>query len=79
MGETIATNPGAHVAVEISLSGLQDLGFDAADLMRTLSSVLPRLAVLERDGRLREIEAGAVVAEAARSELGYVDLVCAAR
>lgn len=79
MAETLARNPGVHVAIEIHPSGIAELGFDAADLTRELSSALPRMAVLERDGRLREIDAGAVAAEAARNELGYVDLVCAAR
>jgi len=78
MRETIANNPDVRVAVEVMPSVLEELGFDAAELVRELSAALPRLTVLERDGRLREIAADAIADEAARSELGYVDLVCSA-
>lgn len=79
MRATIAKNPGVHVAVELMPSALDELGFDSAEFARELSAALPRLAILERDGRLREVGADAVMDEAARNELGYVDLVCAAR
>ena len=77
MRETITRNPRLHVAVEVQPSMLEELGFDPDGFVREVAAALPRLAVLERDGRLREIAAREVVAEAARSELGYVDLVCA--
>lgn len=79
MRETIARNPGVHVAVELMPSALEELGFDTSGFVRELSTALPRLAILERDGRLREVGAGEVAVEAARDELGYVDLVCAVR
>jgi len=79
MRETLARNPGLHVAVELMPQMIEELGFDAEAFQRDLAAALPRMAILERDGRLLPADAGAIAAHIARSELGYVDLVVSAR
>ncbi len=79
MHATIAKNPGVYVAVELMPSALEELGFDPAAFLRELAAALPHLAILERDGRLRDADLDAITAATKGSELGYVDLVCAAR
>jgi len=79
MRETLARNPGLHVALEFMPLSLEELGFDTPAFVRDLGASFPRIAILERDGTLRATGPDALVAAAARSELGYVDLVCALR
>lgn len=76
MAETLARNPRIHVAVEYMPSAIADLGFDPASVLRELATALPRIAVLERDGQLREVGVDGVTAAGDRSEIGYVDLIC---
>jgi FkbM family methyltransferase len=77
MQETIARNPGLHVAVEIMPAAIAELGFDPAAFLEELAAVLPRMAILERDGRLVAADARAILARTAgRGELGYVDVLC---
>jgi FkbM family methyltransferase len=78
MGETLRRNPSVDVAVELMPAALEELGFDSARFLRELSVALPRLAILERDGSLRTASYDTILDTATRSELGYVDLVCAA-
>lgn len=79
MGETLARNRGLHVAVEFMPAGIEELGFDPAEFLRDLSAALPRMAILERDGRLVAADAAAILARTtARGELGYVDILCTA-
>ena len=77
MRELIARNPAVHVAVEVMPSMLAELGFDPDAFQRELGDLLPRMAILERDGRLTAADAAAIARATERSELGYVDLVCA--
>lgn len=80
MHQVLAANPRAHVAVEFLPSAIEALGFDAQEFLRELGAALPRMAILERDGRLREADADAIIrAIDDDTKLGYVDLVCAAR
>lgn len=74
--ETIRRNPRIAVAVEIMPSAIEELGFDAEQFLRDLATVLPHLAILERDGTLRDTPADEVLAAARRTDLGYVDVVC---
>lgn len=76
MREVLAANPRAHVAVELHPPGLAALGFDARDFLRDLSDALPRLAILERDGRLRDADADEIARATHDRGMGYVDLVC---
>jgi FkbM family methyltransferase len=78
MRETLARNPSMHVAVEIMPSAIEELGFDPHAFLRDLAAVLPRMAILERDGRLVDTDAAAILARTARGELGYVDVLCSA-
>jgi FkbM family methyltransferase len=78
MGETLRRNPGLEVAVELMPTALEELGFDPSRFLHELARALPRLAILERDGSLRSASYDTILATATQSELGYVDLVCAA-
>lgn len=74
MGETIARNPALRVAVEVAPFAFEDLGFDCDAFLADLAAALPRLAILERDGRLRDVAVGDVTRSL--GPLGYCDLVC---
>ncbi|HEX7700554.1 MAG TPA: hypothetical protein VF403_07535, partial [Kofleriaceae bacterium] len=77
MRETLAANPRVHVAVEMMPSALEELGFDPGDFLHELADALPHLAILERDGRLRDADIASISRACQDSGLGYVDLVCA--
>jgi FkbM family methyltransferase len=77
MRETIARNPALHVALEVMPSAIAELGFDVDTFLQELAVTLPSLAILERDGSLRAANIDTILATASRSELGYVDVVCA--
>jgi FkbM family methyltransferase len=79
MRETLAANPRVHVAVEMMPSALEELGFPADDFLRELADALPQLAILERDGRLRDADIASITRACHDSGLGYVDLVCASK
>lgn len=78
MRETLARNPGVHVAVEVMPAGIAELGFDPDAFLRELAAALPRMAILERDGRLVPTDVTGIVARTARGDLGYVDVLCSA-
>jgi len=77
MRETLAANPRVHVAVEMMPSALEELGFAPDDFLHELADALPHLAILERDGQLRDADVAAITHACRDSDLGYVDLVCA--
>jgi FkbM family methyltransferase len=79
MHETIAANPGLHVALELTPLAFDQLGFDVQAFMRDLGRTFSRAAILERSGRLRAASLDEILAIATRSQLGYVDLVCSRR
>ena len=78
MGETLARNPGVHVAVEIMPAAIAELGFDPDAFLEELATRLPAMAILERDGRLVATDVAGILARTERGELGYVDVLCAA-
>lgn len=76
MRATLANNRACHVAVEFAPAALTDLGFDPEAFLADLAAALPRMAILDHDGRLRDAAPAEILAETARGR-GYLDLVCA--